>query len=97
MRIPRLSAILQCGDGLSLRFVSIVGPGGMAIAAHNADELFNAFFTTKRDGAGMGLAICRSIIEPHGGSIWASCNCDHGASFLVSLPALVDRLSANDA
>ena len=46
----------------------------MGIAPENMNHLFTAFFTTKRDGMGMGLSICRSIIEAHGGRIWASRN-----------------------
>ena len=52
-----------------------------------ADRIFDGFFTTKPNGMGMGLSICRSIIEAHGGQIWASC-APHGAIFQFILPAL---------
>ncbi len=52
----------------------------------NADRLFDAFFTTKEDGLGMGLSICRSIIEKHAGRIWAMHNDPHGAIFGFALP-----------
>jgi signal transduction histidine kinase len=55
------------------------------------DKLFNAFFTTKRNGTGMGLAICRSIIEAHDGQISATPGAPFGAVFQFSLP-IGDRL-----
>ncbi|WP_256601393.1 MULTISPECIES: ATP-binding protein [unclassified Pseudomonas] len=59
------------------------GPG---ISAQNLPNLFNPFFTTKPEGMGMGLSICRSIIDAHGGRIWAESELGHGASLNFSLP-----------
>jgi two-component system sensor kinase FixL len=63
-----------------------VRDSGVGIDAENVDRLFNAFFTTRPDGMGMGLSICRSIIEAHGGRIWASRNAGPGATFQFNLP-----------
>jgi signal transduction histidine kinase len=50
------------------------------------EQIFDAFFTTKTQGTGMGLRISRSIIESHGGRLWASDNTPRGASFYFALP-----------
>ncbi|HVK94359.1 MAG TPA: sensor histidine kinase [Noviherbaspirillum sp.] len=59
---------------------------GVGIPRDQLGSVFDAFWTTKAHGLGMGLAICRSIIEAHGGRIWAECNSDQGAIFLLRLP-----------
>jgi PAS domain S-box-containing protein len=59
------------------------GPG---LDPRNVDRLFDAFYTTKPDGLGMGLAICRSIIEAHGGRLWAAANEPRGAVFQFTIP-----------
>jgi C4-dicarboxylate-specific signal transduction histidine kinase len=59
---------------------------GEGLDSANLDRVFDAFFTTKPDGMGMGLAISRTIIESHGGRLWADANSPHGAVFQFSLP-----------
>jgi len=64
------------------------GPG---VAPANLDRLFDSFFTTKREGTGMGLSISRSIIEAHGGRLWAMPNEPHGVVFRFTLPTGADE------
>ena len=63
--------------------VSDTGPG---LPPANLARIFDAFYTTKSSGLGMGLSICRSIVEAHGGRLWATPNDPHGAVFHVMLP-----------
>jgi signal transduction histidine kinase len=56
------------------------------LKAESLDRLFDAFYTTKPGGMGMGLSICRSIIEAHGGRVWATTNLTRGAAFQFTLP-----------
>ena len=66
---------------------------GVGVDRDNVDRLFNAFFTTKPEGMGMGLSISRAIVEAHGGRLWATANSPHGAIFHFSLPVNIDRNS----
>jgi PAS domain S-box-containing protein len=63
-----------------------VQDSGVGIPPDQLDRVFNAFFTTKADGMGMGLSICRSIVEGHGGRLWASCNDGAGVTFQFTVP-----------
>jgi PAS domain S-box-containing protein len=67
-----------------------VSDTGVGLPAQHADQIFNAFFTTKRDGTGMGLRISRSIVESHGGRLWAGDNSPRGTSFHLTLPSKAD-------
>jgi signal transduction histidine kinase len=63
-----------------------VTDNGIGLPAGRADEIFNAFFTTKSQGTGLGLAITRSILESHGGRVWATANIGGGTTFSFTLP-----------
>jgi PAS domain S-box-containing protein len=67
-----------------------VSDTGMGLPPQEADQIFKAFFTTKAQGTGMGLSISRSIVESHGGRLWAADNSPRGASFYISLPTKVE-------
>ena len=73
-------------DGVSVE-VRDLGPG---FAPAALERVFEAFYTTKSDGLGLGLSICRSIIESHNGRLWASANRPRGASFQFALPAIAN-------
>jgi PAS domain S-box-containing protein len=82
---PRELVIRSRRDDTHRVLVSVMDCG-VGISAENADQLFNAFFTTKSSGMGMGLSICRSIMEGHGGRLWATANVPHGATFQFTMP-----------
>jgi signal transduction histidine kinase len=67
-----------------------VGDTGVGLPPQQRDQIFGAFFTTKRDGTGMGLRISRSIVESHGGRLWATDNSPRGATFCLTLPSKTD-------
>jgi signal transduction histidine kinase len=64
-----------------------VRDSGLGIDPAHLDRVFDAFYTTKSSGTGMGLSICRSIIDAHGGKRWAEANEPRGAVFQFTLPA----------
>ena len=82
---PRELCIRSATDG-SERVLVAVRDTGPGLDPKHADRVFDAFYTTKPNGLGMGLAICRSIIEAHGGRLWATANEDRGATFQFTLP-----------
>ena len=59
---------------------------GVGLDEQSMERVFEAFYTTKPEAMGMGLAISRSIIEAHGGRLWAGSNSDYGATFQLTLP-----------
>ena len=74
-----------------------VHDSGTGIAADSLDTVFEPFVTSKKNGLGLGLAICRSIVRSHGGNMWASNNPDRGATIVVSLPLATEpRTNSRD-
>jgi PAS domain S-box-containing protein len=71
-----------------------VEDSGVGFKPEEVERIFEAFYTTKSQGMGMGLAISRSIIEAHGGRLWAESNQGPGATFIFGLPAAPERLAA---
>jgi len=82
-RVKELTITSEAGEGELVVSVSDTGSG---IAPQHADRIFDAFYTTKPHGIGMGLAISRSIVESHGGRLWATSNPGPGANFHLTLP-----------
>jgi signal transduction histidine kinase len=89
-----IEAMKDTGGDLSIRsqqnedgeLLISVTDSGVGLPAGRADEIFDAFFTTKSQGTGLGLAITRSILESHGGRIWATVNAGRGTTFHFTLP-----------
>jgi PAS domain S-box-containing protein len=94
LMINGIEAMMDTGGDLSIRsqqnedgeLVISVTDSGVGLPAKRADEIFNAFFTTKSQGTGLGLAITRSILESHGGRVWATSNPGQGTTFHFTLP-----------
>jgi PAS domain S-box-containing protein len=86
---PRELVIQSRQDDIQNVLISVTDCGA-GISAENEDQLFAPFFTTKSSGMGMGLSISRSIIEAHGGRLWATANVPHGATFQFTLPVNAD-------
>jgi PAS domain S-box-containing protein len=102
--VNAVEAMSGAGDGTRELLVSSrkADPGGVIVGVRDSgpglapltlEHVFDAFYTTKPGGLGMGLSICRSIIEAHGGRLWASANLPRGASFQFVLPAIANTAS----
>ena len=100
--VNAMEAMRDVGDGERTLLIrtGAAEAGGVLVAVQDTgtgldpsklERLFEAFYTTKPDGLGMGLSICRSIIEAHGGPLWASANEPRGAVFQFTLPAERDE------
>jgi signal transduction histidine kinase len=102
--VNALEAMSGANDGTRELLISSrkANPGGVLVevrdsgpglAPETLEHVFEAFYTTKPGGLGMGLSICRSIIEAHGGRLWASADLPRGASFQFTLPAIANTAS----
>jgi signal transduction histidine kinase len=78
--------LIGSGKDASTGVLVTVRDSGPGLNPESFDHLFDAFYTTKPGGMGMGLSICRSIIEAHGGQVWATANVPQGAIFQFILP-----------
>jgi signal transduction histidine kinase len=78
--------LVRSGTDESRSVVVSVQDSGPGLDPNSLDRLFDAFYTTKAQGLGMGLAISRSLVEAHGGRLWASANVPQGAVFQFTLP-----------
>jgi signal transduction histidine kinase len=81
-KLLAIEAAVQDADNIRLT----VSDSGTGIDGENLERIFDPFFTTKSNGMGMGLSICRSIVEAHGGRLWASRGEPYGSAFHVVLP-----------
>jgi signal transduction histidine kinase len=94
--IEAMNAITQWPKELSIsskvteddRVLVSVRDCGTGFAPRLIDRVFDPFFTTKNEGMGLGLSISRTIVEAHGGNLWAVANNDHGATFQFTLPRM---------
>ena len=89
----RRELLIRSREHGSDQMLVAVEDSGIGIEPENVDRLFNAFFTTKPEGLGIGLSICRSIIEQHDGRIWATRNAGTGSTFQFTLPAFRETAS----
>jgi len=85
---------IQSQRGENGQVLISVSDTGVGLPPQQADQIFNAFFTTKPNGTGMGLPISRSIVESHGGRLWAGDNSPRGASFYLTLPITAEARTA---
>jgi C4-dicarboxylate-specific signal transduction histidine kinase len=93
LMLNAIDAMNESGGELTVRsqlqdsqLLLSVSDTGVGLPSEKAEQIFSAFFTTKPQGSGMGLAISRSIVESHGGRLWAMANDGQGAIFLFTLP-----------
>ena len=89
---PRELTIVSAQDDPKTVTVE-VRDSGTGLDPDGAERVFEAFYTTKAEGIGIGLSISRSIVEAHGGRLWASPNEPHGAVFRFSLPVTEEAVS----
>lgn len=84
--VDQPSITVRTASGRDNHVAVEISDNGTGIADEDLDSIFDVFFTTKATGTGLGLALCRTIVEEHGGRLWASRHEPHGASFTMELP-----------
>jgi C4-dicarboxylate-specific signal transduction histidine kinase len=89
---PRRLLIRSARQDEPFGVVLTIQDSGVGLDEHKQNRVFDAFFTTKPQGLGMGLSICRTIISTHGGRLSARSNADHGATFEFTLPARTEEI-----
>jgi signal transduction histidine kinase len=89
--------LISTGTAESGGVLVTVRDSGPGLGTAASDLVFEAFYTTKATGMGMGLSICRSIVDAHGGRLWASANEPRGAIFQFTLPASEEVASFDHA
>jgi signal transduction histidine kinase len=105
LMVNAIEAMKDSGGELSVRsqmeqdgqLLFSVSDTGVGLPAEKAEQIFSAFYTTKPQGSGMGLAISRSIVESHGGRLWATANGRQGATFYFTLPVQTIKPSGSVA
>ena len=90
MSIRRANSSIRSQRAEDQQLMISVSDTGVGLPRQQTDQIFDAFFTTKPHGIGMGLRISRSIVESHGGRLWATDNSPRGASFHFTLPIQVE-------
>jgi signal transduction histidine kinase len=87
----RCALRVSTSEGASHSVAVAVRDSGPGLPAEGVERIFDPFYTTKPSGLGMGLSICRSIVEAHGGKLWAGANVPRGAVFQFVLPSGSDE------
>jgi signal transduction histidine kinase len=90
-RVLRVSSRIDGPDSVLI----VIRDTGTGLDPGKVDRIFDAFFTTKLEGMGMGLSICRSIIEAHGGRLWASPNPPYGSIFQFTMPVMTKGIASD--
>jgi signal transduction histidine kinase len=83
----RRELLIKTRSDASSQVLVAVQDSGVGLAEQNVERVFEPFYTTKAEGMGMGLSICRSIIKAHGGRLWAVANSRYGATLQFTIPS----------
>ena len=101
LMLNAIEAMKDCGGELRVKselqdgqLLFSVSDTGVGLPKEKMEQIFSAFFTTKPQGSGMGLSISRSIVESHGGRLWATANDGRGATFHFTLPTHMTETSS---